>query len=93
MKIILCTVFLLSCFFIQVNCKLQITKPEVYYIIRNSILKKIIYDDVTRAKIVINNTKIFYNKLLSKYYEINEKYYSLSENDRTIIETLFSLSY
>jgi hypothetical protein len=89
-------ILLLSYFFMQIkqtSCILQVIKPEVYYIIRNRVLKKIIYDDASRAKIIIKSTKLFYNKILSKYYEMNANYYSLSEEDRTIIETIISLTY
>ena len=87
---------IIFCFFnkiINSNSKLQIINQESYYIIRNSLLKKIIYNDIYRLKSVIKQTKIIYNKLITKYYETNEKYYSLTENERAIIETVISLTY
>ena len=84
---------LLISFIAQTSCKLHIIKSEQYFMIRNSILRKLISDDVYKAKLIIKSTKFFYNKLLSKYYEINEKYYSLTEEERNIIETIISLAY
>jgi len=80
-------------FISQISCKLYIIKTKEYFMIRNTILKKIIRDDIQRAKLIVKATKFFYNKLLSSYYEANEKYHSLSEEDRTIIETIISLTY
>ncbi len=71
-----------------INCN-----PPTYYVIRNKILKKIIFTDIDKAKIFFNKLKIIYNKTLTKYYEINDKYYSLSETDKTIFETIISLSF
>ena len=84
---------LLIAFISQTTCKLHIINSEQYFTIRNSILRKLIHDDVYKAKLIIKSTKFFYNKLLSKYYEINEKYYCLTEEERNIIETIISLAY
>jgi hypothetical protein len=65
----------------------------LYHTLRNNVLKKIILEDTNRAKLFIQNTKFYYNKLLSKYYEINEKYYSLSETELATIEAIISLVY
>ena len=66
--------------------------PEIYYGFRNSILKKIIYEDKRKAKTIIQQTKIAYNKILSTFYDYQSKYYELSESDQLIIETLISLN-
>jgi len=71
-----------------INCN-----PPIYYVIRNKILKKIIFTDIDKAKILFNKLKIIYNASLTKYYEINDKYYSLSETDKTIVETVLSLTF
>jgi hypothetical protein len=77
----------------KVNCNKKIINSECYFTLRNIILKKLIYDDVKKTKIVVKTAKIIYNKLISKYYEINEKYYKLSEEERAIIEAVISLTY
>lgn len=64
-----------------------------YHTVRNSILKKTILEDTNRAKLFIQKTKFYYNKLLSKYYEMNEKYYSLSKTEINTIEAMISLFY
>lgn len=85
---------MLFLFFIQhVRSEFRIYYSEIYYNMRNSMLKKIIYEDKMRAKMIVKTTKMFYNKLVSKYYEMNEKYYTLNENDRTLIETILSLAF
>ena len=84
---------LLISFINQISSKLHIIKPEQYFMIRNSILRKIIHDDVVKAKLIVKSTKIFYNKILTKYYDFNQQYYSLSEEDRAIIEAVISLTY
>jgi hypothetical protein len=84
---------LLISFITQISSKLNIIKPEQYFMIRNSILRKIIHDDVVKAKLIVKSTKIFYNKILTKYYDFNQQYYSLSEEDRAIIEAVISLTY
>lgn len=87
---------IIFCFFnkiINSKSKLQIINQKSYYIIRNSLLKKIIYNDVYCLKNVIKQTKIIYNKLITKYYETNDKYYSLTENERAVIEAVISLTY
>lgn len=66
--------------------------PELYYGLRNSMLKKIIYEDKSKAKTIIQQTKMAYNKVLSTFYEYQSKYYELSESDKIIIETLLSLN-
>jgi hypothetical protein len=65
----------------------------LYNTLRNNVLKKIILEDTNRAKLFIQKTKLYYNRLLSKYYEINEKYYSLSETELNTIEAIISLVY
>jgi len=66
---------------------------ETYYTIRNIVLKKVIQEDPTRAKIFINKTKFIYNKILSNYYDIHDKYYSLSDTDKTLLESLLTMVY
>ena len=41
---------LLISFIAQTSCKLHIIKSEQYFMIRNSILRKLISDDVYKAK-------------------------------------------
>jgi hypothetical protein len=77
----------------EIRCALHIINPDHYFMVRNGLLKKMLYEDIDRAKLIINHTKIMYNNILSKYYEINEKYYSLNEEYKTILETIVSLSY
>jgi hypothetical protein len=74
-------------------CNSKTFKLGCYNIIRNNILKKIILEDTNRAKLFIQKTKFYYNKLLSKYYEMNEKYYSLSDSELATIEAIISLVY
>ena len=64
-----------------------------YYVIRNKILKKIIFTDIDKAKMFFHKLKIIYNTSLRKYYEINDKYYSLSETDKTLLEALLTMVY
>jgi len=87
-------IILFSYFVFYVNAHLSIQPPpELYFTIRNKILKKIIYEDKMKAKIMINKIKLIYNRILSTYYEVNEKYYDLTDADKTIIDTILSLVY
>jgi hypothetical protein len=87
-------IFLFSYFVFYVKGHLSIqVPPELYFTIRNNILKKIIYEDKMKAKIMINKIKFIYNRILSTYYEVNEKYYELTEADKTIIDIILSLVY
>jgi len=77
----------------QIEVKMfHVYYPEIYYGLRNTMLKKIIYEDKSKAKTIIQQTKMAYNKVLSTFYEYQSKYYELSESDQLIIETLLSLN-
>ena len=87
-------IFMLSyvVFYIQAHLSIY-PHTELYFTIRNNILKKIIYEDKIKAKVMINKIKFIYNKILSNYYEVNEKYYELSDADKSIIDIIISLVY
>ena len=77
----------------QIEVKMfHVYYPEIYYGFRNTILKKIIYEDKRKVKTIIQQTKFAYNRILSTFYEYQSKYYELSESDQLIIETLLSLN-
>jgi hypothetical protein len=77
----------------QIEVKMfNVYYPEIYYGFRNTILKKIIYEDKRKVKTIIQQTKIAYNKILSTFYDYQSKYYELSESDQLIIETMLSLN-
>jgi hypothetical protein len=44
-------------------------------------------------RIMIKNTLIDYNKLISKYYGLTYNYYCMSEDEKTILEFILSLTY
>jgi hypothetical protein len=58
--------------------------------LRNSYLRVKLSSDVTKIK---NYYKKIYYKTLNFYYELNSEYYSLSDEERTLIETIISVSY
>jgi hypothetical protein len=59
-------------------------------ILRNSYLRLKLSEDVAKIKYYY---KKMYTKILNLYYDLNKEYYSLSDADRTLIETIISLSY
>lgn len=74
------------------NSALRILISKEYYN-----LKKILLVQNIKLKYLknISSKKLLkiYDKALSKYYDCNINYSSLSEDDKTIIETILSLSY
>lgn len=94
MNVYIHVIFLFSYVAFYVHAHLSIYPPtQLYFTVRNNILKKIIYEDKIKAKFIINKIKFIYNRILSKYYEVNEKYYDLSDADKSIIDTVLSLVY
>jgi hypothetical protein len=58
--------------------------------LRNTYLRLKLSHDVEKIKYYY---KKMYTKTLNLYYDINREYYSLSDEERTLIETIISLSY
>jgi hypothetical protein len=59
-------------------------------ILRNSYLRIKLSEDVSKIKYYY---KKMYTKTLNFYYDLNREYYSLSDEERTLIETIISISY
>jgi len=104
MKVILIMICIL---FISCNAEIKGSYPD-YMKFRNHALRILISEDYYKFKkmIITQNIKIkylknittkkilrMYDKALSAYYDSVVNYSSLSEDDRTIIETILSLSY
>lgn len=80
-------------YFILLNYIYQICSISTKYTqFRNHSMRIILTEDYKKSKVLFKNVKVFYNKLFSMYHDINNKYYSLSENDRTLFESIISLS-
>jgi hypothetical protein len=61
---------------------------------RNSILRFYVFSLPKRLRQeVVNRVSNTHNKIYILYLEANSKYFSLSEDDRTIIETILSLTF
>lgn len=102
MKIIL---LVLSILFI--TCNAEISGNNTRYLkFRNLALRKILTDDYKQMRKILDlrhlkNTKYLsrdkiiriYDKLISKYYDASGEYYKLSEEDKSILEFIFSLTY
>jgi hypothetical protein len=58
--------------------------------LRNTYLRLKLSEDVEKIKYYY---KKMYIKTLNLYYDLNSEYYSLSDSERTLIETVISLSY
>jgi hypothetical protein len=58
--------------------------------LRNSYLRIKLSEDVSKLKYYY---KKMYTKTLNLYYDLNREYYSLSDEERTLIETIISISY
>jgi hypothetical protein len=58
--------------------------------LRNSYLRIKLSEDVSKLK---HYYKKMYTKTLNLYYDLNREYYSLSDEERTLIETIISISY
>jgi hypothetical protein len=58
--------------------------------LRNSYLRIKLSEDVSKLKYYY---KKMYTKTLNLCYDLNREYYSLSDEERTLIETIISISY
>ena len=58
--------------------------------LRNSYLRIKLSEDVSKLKYYY---KKMYTKTLNLYYDLNREYFSLSDEERTLIETIISISY
>ena len=58
--------------------------------LRNTYLRIKLSEDISKIKYYC---KEMYIKTLILYYDLNREYYSLSDEERTLIETIISISY
>ena len=70
-------------------------------ILRNTMLRLLISKEFIKTKTRLyirnrlsqKNMYIFYNKIISKYYDVSYEYYTLSHDDKSLLESVVSLSY
>lgn len=82
-------------------CFKKYINKNIICITRNEYLRLILSYSTNKIKqkmnivrrLMIKNTLIDYNNLISKYYGLTYNYYCMSEDEKTILEFILSLTY